>query len=227
MSYKQTPEKKKKKDHSKQNINNNSTPRKWNKESWLWLMSCVKHSNSHREKNRGTSSVRHVFNSLPKVEKPAAMLMWCKIPLIMQSSMKWISFTFIPILLELKKWKYLIQGMPGLPFKSNSSRTILSWERKVEIAFIPSEAIPQTENGQKRKSVGIHPMFNFFNDLFFFNPSTRWTHPSSPKLLSSVWCWYTNFLFFFQTQIQFLKNYSIMWKKTGNWFHSFRSDPTT
>ena len=66
--------------------------------------------------------------------------------------------------------------------------------------------------------------FNISNVLFFFNPSTRWTQPSSPKLLLPVWCWNATLFCFFQTQIQFLKNNSFLGKKTWNWFHSFGSD---
>jgi len=46
------------------------------------------------------------------------------------------------------------------------------------------------KNGKQRRVVEEMPLrSNFFNDLFFFNASTRWTQPSSPSLLFPVWCW--------------------------------------
>jgi len=85
--------------------------------------------------------------------------------------------------------------------KSNSSRTIPSWERKVENGFIPSEVISQPEKWSTVVVVAFKEIlsrFNFFNDLFFFNPSTRWTQPSSPNLLNAVWCWNEIFLISFK-----------------------------
>ena len=134
------------------------------------LKSCVKHNNSHREMKSGTSSVRHVSMSVVKSFDQISTWRFVKISAVMTSTIGQIPSTS-----KNERKSYWQSFKLWVSPKSNFSRTIPSWERKLEIDFIPSTVMQLSEKCSTKKCWWIlkYPNIQFFQWFALFQSFSK------------------------------------------------------